>query len=247
MSRTNVEYYCNNIYRHRPKRKTKSSRNGIGKNIERAAHHTSAHFAVVCRTQYIRSGPTDAVHAEQTDRARTTAYIIYRGKTRTCTTFAHILVIYFICVFTTYIIYYYCVYARKVHGFFCFYRPWQQQSTGQLHPAGNAHTYAQDKTTTIFPSRLPTFRHLPRTTRPGQASQRRGPIAVVAARELAARFYSIPMMRRRHKTVHTHTRRAHGTSSAGSTMGLCTMNQFFPRCALYAPVSAPPILCTLQV
>lgn len=55
--------------------------------------------------------------------------------------------------------------------------------TGQLHSTGNAHT------TTIFLSRLPTFRHLPRTT--SQAGLRRviaTAAAVTAAAVASVRF-----------------------------------------------------------
>jgi len=106
-------------------------------------------------------------------------------------------------------------------------------------------------TTTIFPSRLPTFRHLPRTI--DQAGHRR----VIAVSTAAIRVYrvrpSVGFVLPRGGGVRPSGRdtvrgsgggggantRARGTSSPGS-MGLCTMNQFFP---LYkTTASAPPVV-----
>jgi len=109
------------------------------------------------------------------------------------------------------------------------------------------HTHT---TTTIFPSRLPTFRHLPRTT--GQASHRR--VIAVATTVVAYRggrpsvlcYYRAAALGRdivRGNGGDANTR-ARGTSSPGS-MGLCTVNQFFP---LYsAPASAPPLHTRIYV
>lgn len=78
--------------------------------------------------------------------------------------------------------------------------------TGQLHPTGNAHT------TTIFLPRLPTFRHLPRTT--SRAGIRRviaAAAAVTAAAVASVRFVLLTSgTRRRHgageRREHTRTR-----------------------------------------
>lgn len=97
--------------------------------------------------------------------------------------------------------------------------------------------------TTIFPSRLPTFRHLPRTT--GRAGNRRV-IATAAAAGATAAVASVRFVFAAAAAVHIYGRvwrisaaaaagqrgagaRTRGTSSPGS-MGLCTMNQFFPLC-----------------
>lgn len=102
-------------------------------------------------------------------------------------------------------------------------------------------------TTTIFPSRLPTFRHLPRTI--DQAGHRR----VIAVSTAAIRVCRVRpsvgfVLLPRDGGVRPSGRdtvrgsgggantRERGTSSPGS-MGLCTMNQFFP---LYRTTASAP-------